>query len=477
MIESIFYFQLNENYSEFIFNDYLSIISIINIQQPKKVIIYHHFKNINQCLYYQYLNKIYTQNIFEFIKYECNFINHLLNKLKEKGGIYIKNNILLLKKISQHLLNDCFFLEDYIYGFSENCFILNSFKIKIIINKTFEIFGFKQNICRLEDNIIFNKLNNDDLMNVIIDYNFNHYFDMMNTSIFLKIEIFDKVDYLFNNIKESKITYMNLIIYYILGYPFYYSPKKIERYKINFNSILKGISKIYWLNLNSCTQRKHKMLELFKHTSILNKRIEAYNGKILQDIKNTYFEKSEIYTYNSNSEYAVLLSHLNMLKEAMNDDNLNNDDYILFLEDDVCLDFGSYWNVSIDEIIKNAPNDCELIMLGYFSLNLKFNENYRLWNNDWSAMAYIIKKSVLHKLNSKINKDNKYMLFHDVNVADNYIFRLFKTYVYQYPIFTISDDNTSTFHPDHDHYQKIYKNINYLILNHSLSKYFSINNP
>ena len=69
-------------------------------------------------------------------------------------------------------------------------------------------------------------------------------------------------------------------------------------------------------------------------------------------------------------------------------------------------------------------------------------------------------------------KNNKFNLYDDVNVADNYIFRLFKTYVYKYAYFTISNNNKSTFHNHHDNYQKIYKNMNYLILNDVFQKYF-----
>ena len=46
--------------------------------------------------------------------------------------------------------------------------------------------------------------------------------------------------------------------------------------------------------------------------------------------------------------------------------------------------------------------------------------------------------------------------------------------VYKYPLFTFNNNNTSTFHKDHDLYQKIYKNLNLLILNDIINKYFNI---
>ena len=125
-------------------------------------------------------------------------------------------------------------------------------------------------------------------------------------------------------------------------------------------------------------------------------------------------------------------------------------------------------------MINEAPPDWEIIMLNYFTLNPKFESDYRPWNNEWSALSYIIKKSCIQKKMQTIynTENNKFNLYDDVNVADNYIFRLFKTYVYKYAYFTISNNNKSTFHNHHDNYQKIYKNMNYLILNDVFHKYF-----
>ena len=471
MIESNFYIQLNPLTKKFSLNDYLCILSIINIQQPQRIIIYHQLNNLESYFYYKSVlkNKINTK--INFIKYN-NFIDELILNIKKYGGIYIKNNFILLKKLNHYFLNDCFFYENCIYGFSKKCFEINENNIKIIIDKVFEIYSCKENILKLKDNIIYEQINLEILMKCIVDYNFYHYFKMIDNYLFLQIDFIENDLLTIQQLKESKITYMNLIIYYILGYSFYNTPKKIECHKSKLNFIFKGVSKIHWLNLNSCIERREKIRELFKNVSVINQRIEGYDGNMISNIKNNYFQQNERSTNNSNCEYAVLLSHLNMLKEAMNDNYVNSNDYILFLEDDICLDFGEYWNESIQEIINNAPDDCELIMLGYFSLNHNFKNKFRLWNNDWSAMSYIIKKSTLYKLNDIIDKNNKYKLFDDVNVADNYLFRLFKSYVYQYPIFTIPDNNTSTFHKDHDNYQKIYKNINYLILNDTINKHF-----
>ena len=71
-----------------------------------------------------------------------------------------------------------------------------------------------------------------------------------------------------------------------------------------------------------------------------------------------------------------------------------------------------YWKKSIKEIINEAPSDWEIIMLNYFTLDPKFETDYRLWNNEWSALSYIIKKSSIKKIETIINpENNKYNLF------------------------------------------------------------------
>ena len=137
------------------------------------------------------------------------------------------------------------------------------------------------------------------------------------------------------------------------------------------------------------------------------------------------------------------------------------------------MEFIPSWNKSLDYIINNSPEDWDIIMLGYFTLNINFESDYRKWDNDWSALSYLINHKSLHKLN-EIKKDNKYKTFNDVMAADNYLFRIFNTYVYKYPYFTFPKNNESTIHEDHLLYHSIFKNINYLILDNN-AQYLEIN--
>jgi hypothetical protein len=142
----------------------------------------------------------------------------------------------------------------------------------------------------------------------------------------------------------------------------------------------------------------------------------------------------------------------------------------LICEDDLSLDFIQYWKKPISEIISNAPCDWDIIMLGYFSLKLEYEE-YSKWNNEWSAIAYLVNKNnIKDQFNQlKVFDDNNNFKWkcneYDLMVSDNYIFSKFNTYVYKYPYFTFPNNNDSTLHEDHLNYHKIYKSCNYLVLN------------
>ena len=147
----------------------------------------------------------------------------------------------------------------------------------------------------------------------------------------------------------------------------------------------------------------------------------------------------------------------------------------LICEDDLSLDFYKYWKKDIKSIIEEAPDDWEIILLGYFSLNLNRMDSFSVWNNEWSAISYLVRYDKIKiKIDElKINDFKKWRCTsYDLMVSDNYIFSKFKTYVYKYPYFTFPNDNDSTFHDDHLDYHRIYKGSNYITLEGIYDYYF-----
>ena len=204
-----------------------------------------------------------------------------------------------------------------------------------------------------------------------------------------------------------------------------------------------GIDIIYWINLDSSTERRENMEKILSDDCFANneiKRFSAIDGKIpnlVDKLINT--DKKEI----TDSEYGCLLSHLEVIRNVANGDK----NIALILEDDLTLDFQKYWKKNLKEIIDNAPKDWEIIMLSYICNNVPPDEYTLNKNNYWSTLAYVINKPGAQRLIHNIYKNDKYNVESTINnEADQYIFQKLITYTYRYPLFIYKYDEESTLH-------------------------------
>jgi len=477
---------------------YFNIESIFKLNNPEKIFIYY-LNNTNNNFKYMFNKNII---IFEKINKKDYLTTDIFifKKLKEIGGIYVDINVLFISNIF-HLLKYNFFKTDNnnIIGSEKNSYMINKYleyyllnyhKLKdnnLILTKDFnEKFGVRNidgefiNNYLISENIFY--LSNT-LFLEISDYSFSEYFNIiqkysfvyLNESIFLE-DINDKL--LLYDIFNKYRTY-NLLIKHILGYSYLYN--QVEHInKQNFD-LINNIDIIFWINLDRSFDRKENMLNLLKNFNIPNYRVSAVDGEIIKDIDTKYFKNMSIidssritYTKNrfSNKEFATLLSHLNAIDMYSNFNNLEYN-VALICEDDLSLDFINYWKKSILEIINNAPKDWDIIMLGYFSLKINYEEEYPKWNGEWSAISYLIKHSSAKKL-CELKKDKKWV-YNDCDsmVADSFIFSKLNTYLYKYPYMTFPNNNYSTIHEDHINYHYMYKNANYLTLENVYEEYVS----
>ncbi len=241
----------------------------------------------------------------------------------------------------------------------------------------------------------------------------------------------------------------------------------------NINKYFDSIDIIYWINLDRAENRRNNMIDILKYFPAKNERISAIDGKketldeILSHLKiNENNVSPYIYTYLSNFklnnknitqyEYACLLSHLNTIKKFSE----TNYRYALIFEDDISLEYSKYWNKKISEIINQAPDDWDILMLGYTYAN-SINNNYELVNNNYiyGAFSYVIKNKSAKEFIKNIYKDNKFEILNNrEHNSDIYIFSELKTYCYKYPYFTYFVDNESTIHNDHLDFHKSSKN-------------------
>jgi len=454
-IYHLFYTDINNNFN---ICNYFCIKSIIEINKSEK--IYFNYIILPTCtLWDKIKDKLILKRIFmpyEDKKKDLEVVRNILiyKSLLDLGGIYIDLNSICINPISE-------IKDDFIK--SKNNEIICSEKNSPIANKYFE--HYVNNEHYFIDNSLYN-LNYDSsyeniMFNEIHDYSFGPYFHLVENCKFIHLP----ENNLFTDDVYNKITIYSLLVRNILGYNLINNNNNLSLEKCK---LINNIDTIYWINLESSEDRRNNMIKILDNfPNIKSERISAIDGSCIQDINISYFySENNIYPKYSNKEYAILLSHLNTIYKYANTDSTSNKYGVaLILEDDLSLDFMNYWEKDIATIIKEVPEDWDIIMLGYFSLNLNRKETYQKWNNEWSAIAYLVNHKNIQKIgNLKMNEKwicNEY----DLMVSDNYIFSKFNTYVYNRPYFTFPNNNDSTFHSDHLQYHKIYKICNYITLN------------
>ena len=525
LIPNIFHFiNINELLEDNIpIYKYYSIKSIIQLNKPE--LIYFH------------TNHEYKDDLWNELKNSCNFIilrvnydnnyneelfndilkNKLIYKiLYEYGGIYFEIGSLCIQPLTNFRLYNFFKNNnDKVIGSEKKSYMVfkylhsTTYNIKNLNNKFGEI---NINNIIIKNHLIDEKLymevfrNNLDniIYNEIYNYSFSKYFNIINEAYFV---LFEDISYFkkYEKIYIHKITIYNLLIRYILTYHLNQNSIEIKQmneiydispYKDKF-LLINNIDKIIWINLDKSVYRKENMDHILKNIHVQNERFSALDGSVIENIHEKYFYciNNEIYPNFSNKEYAILATHLNVIKKCCNYDNTNDNIYLI-MEDDISLDFIKYWNKDISTIINECSDDWEIIMLSYFSLNINYKKLYNEWNNEWSGAAYLLNtKKVRNKIellqkknnennenkknneNNENNKDNENNKNNENNndfkwicnkddlmVSDNYIFSKFKTYVYKYPYFTFPNNNDSTLHDDHINYHKLYKLCNYMVL-------------
>jgi len=221
------------------------------------------------------------------------------------------------------------------------------------------------------------------------------------------------------------------------------------------NNYINGIDIIYWINLDRSKDRFNEMENLFKDDIFQNiptQRIKAYDAK---NNPKSVFDKVSFETRleNDDTVYGCLLSHLEAIK-TFNDSKY---DVALICEDDINLEYKKYWRKSIKQIMDEAPNDWDIIMLNY---TITDEHKYNNWDNvkeDYikditsSCVSYIINKKGSKKIIDSTYKNGKYYLVPTINThtSDAYIYKVTNTYVYKYPMFTYNTDIPSTISNTH----------------------------
>jgi len=229
-----------------------------------------------------------------------------------------------------------------------------------------------------------------------------------------------------------------VVIAIIIGLVFFNKNKE----GLEEKDYLEGIYVIYWINLDLSPDRRKRMKKMFKDPIFEGKkivRITAVDGKAqdIDQVLNANFEGMQPEKYDK-TIYACTLSHINAIRNFKKSDNK----VALIMEDDSTLEFKKYWKKTTKQIMDEAPSDWDIIQLTYTIIDKIPKKIYTKNNRKYyGAGAYIINKN-------NINISNPIKLTSDP-AADVYLYNIFNTYTYKYPMFIYKYDTQSTLHQDH----------------------------
>jgi GR25 family glycosyltransferase involved in LPS biosynthesis len=194
------------------------------------------------------------------------------------------------------------------------------------------------------------------------------------------------------------IIVVNMIIYHKNNsYNSYdsYDYFNYDNYKFNVSEIFAEIP-IYWINLDSCNERRELMENQFKKHNLKNIRVSAINGNEL---------KLENYNHNNlrSNELACVLSHIKAIKQAYDD----NCKFAVIMEDDANFEYLETYNLYIPLNMLVNKYNYNIVQLSLTLTDTEFEnikkEIYTVSNgNAYSAAAYIINRNGMEQIiNSK----------------------------------------------------------------------------
>ena len=204
---------------------------------------------------------------------------------------------------------------------------------------------------------------------------------------------------------------------------------------------------IYYINLDSSSDRKEKLLKFFCEEGVCQyKRVNAIDGNSvdIENLKNKY----HIYENLSKPEIGCALSHYKAIEMFYE----SGENYGLIIEDDCSFDYVKFQKQSLQDLI-NECTDWEVLKLSDISMEYKKKPELAqelalkkfVKKGGSGAQAYIIKKEAAAKILEHIKKEKTLL-----QVSENNIFTFLKTTSVFPPPFTFPffKENPSTIRSD-----------------------------
>lgn len=216
--------------------------------------------------------------------------------------------------------------------------------------------------------------------------------------------------------------------------------------------MMDGIDRIFWINLDAAIDRRIKMERMLAEVGGIEcRRISAIGG----GQNNLYMGVPGRFAPDRSPdkcarELGCLCSHISAIRAAA---AAKRDEIALIMEDDMTLDFRPYWTKNIKNVIREAPEDWEIIQLCYitdFPPEAEYEKiEYDNKNGRYSTGAYLIRSNAARKFIEKIDGGGAgaHSALMDLSralenpayyLADHYLYSVFCTYTYKYPFFIYS---------------------------------------
>lgn len=179
----------------------------------------------------------------------------------------------------------------------------------------------------------------------------------------------------------------------------------------------------YWINLDKSVDRREKTEKVFKKHKVKNVRVSAIDG-------------------GSNKQDRVdacALSHIKAIKTFYE----SGEEVGVICEDDLSFEHKKYWRNSLDGVIRDAPEDWEILQIGLIvgffwplAIVTKTTKLYIPYHDYFSStIGYVINRKGAEKLLKFKNQ---------MTIAEHYIYKPVKTYTYKYPMITVQSNNVSS---------------------------------
>jgi GR25 family glycosyltransferase involved in LPS biosynthesis len=176
---------------------------------------------------------------------------------------------------------------------------------------------------------------------------------------------------------------------------------------------LNNFPSIYWISLSDVKERQDRMKQVFQKLNLSkHKMIEAYDGRVFNytqpndTVSGIYFHQM------TSGEIATVMSHLKAIKYWY---YTTDEDFAVFMEDDMNLEMSEYWGFTWQELISAMPQNWKSLQMNLIKesenpvqiSDIKFSK--RIWQN-WGAGCYAISRPYAKELLDRFCRGNQFYL-------------------------------------------------------------------